>query len=301
MFAKRNLLSFGTLFCWVLFLSAGNWASATEAEFPIEVAAVVESVDVEKNTFSLQGITTLDGKSILGDEAKVEASVFYGDSLVGYAGKHVRGVLQKSKKGSYRLEFIWPNDEQSNRVVGDVNKRLHRDTMDRGRKVYRGVGEFLPHFAFFNQRGEVIRRESLQGDYVVMNFIFTRCAIPKMCPASMTRMARLQREVREAGVDNVRFVTLSFDPDYDTPGILRAYAEQKGLDGANYDLLTGDTQAVKNLLKQFGILVYPEDGTLNHTMGTLLIDPKGKILYRKDGSRWGTQEFLDRLKRAQSK
>ncbi|MFI5337992.1 MAG: SCO family protein, partial [Opitutales bacterium] len=84
--------------------------------------------------------------------------------------------------------------------------------------------------------------------------------------------------------------------DYDTPGVLKEYAEARGLDTANWTFLTGPDAAVRHLLAQLGVLREFEGGTIKHSLATLLIDPQGRIIHRIDGSAWEAQEFLDKMK-----
>lgn len=245
-----------------------------------EITATVESVDTEAKTFTLDSGQTV--------------RVSPGDAAIGYVGKQIRGELS-TDSAPPRLDFIWPDDPQEQQIAGDINKILHDDTVTRGRKAYRGVGDPIPDFALYDENGDLVTAKTLRGKKLVLNFIFTRCAVPTMCPASIARMSRLQREAAEAGVGNVEFVTFTFDPEFDTPGTLRLYGETRGLDLDNYTLLTGDPAAVKDLMTQFAILTMDNGGTINHTMATLIVNEQGNITYRKDGSRWSTQDFLERL------
>jgi protein SCO1/2 len=130
----------------------------------------------------------------------------------------------------------------------------------------------------------------------VLNFIFTRCRAATMCPASTTRMSELQALAREGGMEELHFVTITFDPEYDSPGILRQYADSYGLEHDNFHLLTATQELVDDLLRQFGILTMEEDGTINHTMATLLVDANGRVAFRKEGAKWTTEEFLKEAK-----
>ena len=76
-----------------------------------------------------------------------------------------------------------------------------------------------------DQNGEFLQIRQLQSKPFILNFIFTRCTVPKMCPASSKRMSVLQDTIRDAGLNDLQFVTISFDPEFDSPGILRQYAE----------------------------------------------------------------------------
>ncbi len=218
-----------------------------------------------------------------------------GDSELPLLNEEVKGNLTPTPQG-LRLNSIWPNGQILEKTVSDTNKILRHDTVTRGSKVYRNMGEYLPDFALFNQNAALVTRHTLKGKYIVMNFIFTRCAEPTMCPATMQRMVGLQAILKEKDIKSVQLVSISFDPEYDTPGILHTFSKAYGVDMDSYYLLSGSKKAIHDLMAQFGILIDPKDGTLNHTMATLIIDPKGKILYRKDGSMWTATDFADRLK-----
>ena len=144
-----------------------------------------------------------------------------------------------------------------------------------------------------DQRGDFVQIRALQGRPFVLNFIFTRCQVPTMCPASSTRMSELQDQARADGMQALSFVSLTLDPAFDSPGILAQYAQGYGIEPENFHLLTHtDPQVIEDLLRQFGIRTIEEDGTINHTMATLLVDKNGRVAFRKEGSRWTVAEFL---------
>ena len=259
-------------------------------EEPLLVEAEVLAADPVENTLLIRHEAL--GERLSAGERRVY--VGHGDALNGYLDSKIRGNLILSED-AWRLEKIWPIESQADKILGDINRQLRRDTVTRGSRAYRAVGEYIPSFALYNQRGEMVQSTQLQGKYVVLNFIFTRCAVPTMCPAATANMARLQQEARASGMEDLELVSISFDPEYDTPGVLRNYAEIHGLDPVNFSLLTGPKQVIDDLMTQFGILTVDEEGTINHTMATLLIDQKGKIIFRREGSRWSYQEFIERL------
>jgi len=245
------------------------------------VTTEVVAADPQARTLSLA-----DGRVV---------KVARGDAQIGYVGHQIRGDL-KREDGEWRMDYIWPADPKTTEVAAEVNRQLRENTLERGRKVLRSVGETIPDFAFYDENGELVTASTLKGKNLVMNFIFTRCNVPTMCPAATARMARLQREIDEADLRHAELVTVSFDPEYDTPGILRLYGEQRGIHFDNYTFLTGDAEAIKDFMRQMGILVIAaDDDTLNHTMATLLIDDQGKILYRKEGARWDARDYVERL------
>ena len=254
------------------------------------VEGILLDIDRDKMEVQLQLATA-------GDDV-VTAMVGRGDAKILQPGQAVRGDLVKFGSGQ-RLQTIWPNDAAIRGTIVRLGDALRKDTLQRGRKVFRGVGEYMPKFALYDTDGSLFLSESLKGNYVIMNFIFTRCANPKMCPAATARMAELQDMIKEAGYADFRQVSVTLDPAYDTPGIFTAYAMDKDIDTSTFHLLGGPAGIVGDLKKQMGILAEPdEEEIIRHTMSTALIDPTGKIIYRIPGSMWSPKAFLDQYKKA---
>ncbi|MEO0797280.1 MAG: SCO family protein [Verrucomicrobiota bacterium] len=245
------------------------------------IRATVVAADPAANTLTLE------------DDQVVRVTT--GDARIGYVGREIIGELDAATEPA-TLYGIWPNDAVDRKVARDVNRKLNDDTITLGRKAFRSLGDYIPDFALYDQEGNLVRKATLKGKNVVFNFIFTRCEMPNMCPASTARMMMLQKMIDKEGLRDAQIVTITFDPEYDTPGILNEYARQRGAHFKNMRLLTGNPTAIDNLMKQFGILTIEEDGTINHTMATVLIDKFGKVVYRKEGSIWSPYEFFDKLK-----
>ena len=258
------------------------------ASYPLE-GEVVE-MDPEARTLTLKhgGIT---GELEAGETVfRVGAA----DVLVDYTGKRVRATGYRVGE-RWWMKTVWPAETIPLRILADVNRSFQQETATGGRRVVRMQGDFVPNFALFNQKGEVVQFRDFKGEVVVLNFIFTRCPDPSMCPASTARMARMQRLLDEEGWEGVHQVSITLDPAYDTPGILKQYAESRGISTEDFSFLTGPEAVIDDVLKTFGLLTYTEAGVLNHTMATFIIDPNGKILHRRDGSRWSVADFMGRL------
>lgn len=211
-------------------------------------------------------------------------------------GQRIRAELVE-RDGDYFLEKIWPDDTVTNAALDAATNALVQDTTVRGKEAYREIGETLPSFTLLDQEGRTVAASRFRGKRVVLNFIFTRCPVATMCPAATARMSQLQKEARAAGVQDFEMVSISLDPEYDTPGVLREYAEARGLDTSNWSFLTGPDAAVRQLLAQLGVIREFEGATIKHTLATVLIDEQGRLVYRVDGSTWEVQDFVRRLKR----
>ena len=240
--------------------------SGTTWSAPVE--GVIVEVDRERLTLVLKV-----------DEAgadPVRASIGRGDAQILNAGDAVRGDLVSFGDG-YRLQTIWPNDPVKRGTIARLGDALRKDTLQRGSKVFRGVGEYMPKFALYDTDGSLFLGESLKGQYVLMNFIFTRCANPQMCPAATARMVELQGMLKDEGITDFHQVSITLDPVYDTPGIFTAYAMDKGIDTSTFHLLGGPVQIVEDMKMQMGVLSEPdEEEIIRHTMSTALIDPPAR-------------------------
>lgn len=191
---------------------------------------------------------------------------------------------------------VYALEPREQALMETTNERLHKDTLRKGKKAFLSVGERLPAFALIDQNGDLFEGRSLLGHYTVVNFVFTRCTVPTMCPAATKRMVALQQAASDQGLESFRLVTISFDPKFDTPEVLSNYAEGFGVDASNYALLTGPEQAIANLMKQLGVLVFDDEALIyKHTMQTTLIGPDGKLLYRIPGSMWRPVDFLRKI------
>lgn len=227
----------------------------------------------------------------------MEFRVNTGDLALAREGQRIRGEMVQTPDGEFYLEKVWVVNEAAEARVQAAAASLRQDTTIRGRKAYREVGENLPDFVLYDQRGEVVNAPRFRGKKIMLNFIYTRCPVATMCPLAVEQFQAVQRGAREQGIQNLELISITLDPEYDTPGVLREYADVRGIDTSNYSFLTGPEGAIKDLLVQFGVLAFPEGSILQHTLATLLIDESGRIIHRADGTRWDPQEFLKKMSR----
>ncbi len=138
----------------------------------------------------------------------------------------------------------------------------------------------VPDFSLTDQTGEAFGLDDLKGDVWVINFIFTRC--PGPCPVITSRMGELQAALapalRKSG-GGVRLVSVTVDPEYDRPGVLREYAETYGADPELWKFLTGEPAVVKDFIKQgmLQALAPGEDELPIHSQQFVVVDATGRI------------------------
>ncbi|MFM7750705.1 MAG: SCO family protein [Opitutaceae bacterium] len=227
----------------------------------------------------------------------MEFLVSDGDLALARPGQRIRADMIPSKDGDFRLERIWPDDRTIEaRTIATGAMQLRQDTHTRGKNAYREVGEGAPDFTLYDQDGRLVQGSRFRGRQIMLNFIFSRCPVPTMCPAATAKMITVQRLAREAGVRDLELISITLDPANDTPGVLRDYAAVRGIDTSNFSFLTGPEGAIRDLLTQFGVITQLQGDILQHTLATLLIDPQGRIAHRTDGSQWEPQDFVRRMK-----
>jgi protein SCO1 len=210
-------------------------------------------------------------------------------------GQKLAALMGPAVDAIFPLTGIRFLDTKEDAAVEAAARKLREDTFTRGRNAFREVGETAPSFTLYNQDGVAVSFDRFRGQRVVLNFIFTRCPVPTMCPASTAKMMALQAAAKARNIPNLQLVSISFDSAYDTPPVLRAYADARGIDTFNFSFLTGPENAIRDLLIQFGVVVEPGDNLSRHSLSTVLIGADGKILHRVDGSAWEPHDFLTRL------
>ena len=280
---------------------AARAGAGEKAAAPAGPAAVAEryalrggvvSADVAKKILVVQHDEIKGYKPAMTMEFVVSA----GDAAVAKAGQRIRAELVPSKGGDFRLEKIWPDEKSAADAVAAGALKLRQDTFTRGKNAYREVGEAIPDFSLYDQEGRVVQSGRFRGKRVMLNFIFTRCPVATMCPASTTKMLAAQKQAAAAGVQGLEFVSITLEPGYDTPGVLKEYAVARGIDTANFSFLTGPDAAVRDLLTQFGVIAELKGDLIQHTLTTLLIGADGKIVHRADGSAWEPNDFVARMR-----
>jgi protein SCO1/2 len=133
-------------------------------------------------------------------------------------------------------------------------------------------------FELTDQSGARVRLSSLRGHPVLLDFVFTHC--PGPCPIQTGIQVSLQKRLPDDLRARTRFVSVSIDPQRDTPEALRAYAEARGADLDGWSFLTGTPAEVDAVLADYGVGKSIEEGEIAHNLVTYLIDPRGRIAKR---------------------
>lgn len=150
----------------------------------------------------------------------------------------------------------------------------------------------------------IVFPDVIKGHITVIGFIYTHC--PDICPLTTNNIYLTEKKLKEQGINNVKFVELSFDPERDTPSVLREFADIRGISFENWMLLTGKNSIIKDLLKRFDVMAVKTDeqrdehGELSysmmHTDRISLIDDKGILRKNYKGITLNFDEIIKDIK-----
>jgi protein SCO1/2 len=155
----------------------------------------------------------------------------------------------------------------------------------------------VPDFELTERDGRTIRREALDGEIWIADFIFTRCT--GICPILSARMLGVRRGL--GGRKGVRLVSFSVDPDFDTPEVLAEYARLRGVDGEDWLFLTGKRDALYRLIGEgfkLGVAAAPPEQEvapgelITHSDRIVLVDRTGRIRAYFHGTEEGSAEKI---------
>jgi protein SCO1 len=147
-----------------------------------------------------------------------------------------------------------------------------------------------PDFALTSQDGAEVTLAALRGKVVALTFIYTSC--PDICPMLTDKMARVQDALGPDFGSKVAFVSITTDPERDTPEVLKGYAEAFEANLAGWSFLTGEPATVLDVAHRYGVAVaQAADGQVDHTMLTTLIDRQGAMRVQYLGYRFDEDEF----------
>jgi protein SCO1/2 len=160
-------------------------------------------------------------------------------------------------------------------------------------------GDRVPEFQLVDDQNRPITRATFAGGPCVLTFIFTRCPIPNFCPLMSKNFAELHGMLTgNPKLAGTRLLSISFDPEYDTPAQLAKYATDHRLADADHDkwrFATGSTEEIAKLTAAFAVSVQPENGTISHGLATALIDAQGVVRKIWRGNGWQPAEVMAEL------
>lgn len=159
-------------------------------------------------------------------------------------------------------------------------------------------GDLMPDFRLLDQLGHEITPQTFAGKDLVVTFIFTRCPLPDFCPRISSQFAELEKAVLETPKlqSQVRLLSISIDPAFDTPTILKAYADHfSHSDGKSWQFAVGTQAQTNRLTEAFSVHTETSGGTINHGLCTAWIGSDGIVKQIWRGNGWKPDEVLSAI------
>ncbi len=208
-----------------------------------------------------------------------------------YPGAQVEFQLIARKSGSYveRLHRIGAVDgvivDQGDRIVLPPNPD----------KV--AIGAAMPDFKLTDQLGAAVSLSGYRGKVVAVDFIYTRCPLPDVCPRLSANFARLQSRFRDRMGKDLMLLSVTIDPQYDSSQVLLGYAKIWNAKPEGWRFLTGADREIEIVARRFGMNYWPEEGLITHTSETGVIGRDGTLTARVDGSSFTPGQLGDLIQR----
>jgi len=162
-------------------------------------------------------------------------------------------------------------------------------------------GDALPDAELLSEDGRTIKLSDFKGRALAFTFIFTRCPLPDYCPRMNQHFNRARNLLlqRPGGPTNWQFLSISFDPDFDKPGVLTRYAySYRGQNANRWLFAAAPTNVMASMVSQLDFRFANEGGSFLHNLRTVVLDSQGRIYRQFDGNKWKAEELAEALAQA---
>jgi protein SCO1/2 len=170
-------------------------------------------------------------------------------------------------------------------------------------------GDEVPNYRLINQDSKVIRINDYRGKTLLLTFIYTRCPLPDQCSLMSNNFATIDQELQKKPelLAKTHLLSISFDPEYDTPKVLRSYGaavtgKYSDETFSHWEFASGSADEVKGIAQFFGLRYYNNEQSGNqqiiHSLRTAIIGPDGKLLKLYRGNEWKPETIVSDLVKA---
>jgi protein SCO1/2 len=163
------------------------------------------------------------------------------------------------------------------------------------------TGDLLPEVGLMNQEGRPIAFRQFRGKVVAITFIYSRCPLPDFCIRMSDHFGKVQRILKgHASLEGKwHLMSISFDPEFDTPNVLKEYGKTYGADFKVWDFATADMKNILRLTDGLGLSLAEDEGNLiAHNLRTVLLAPDGRIVEVINGNEWTPEGLVGSMKKA---
>jgi protein SCO1/2 len=155
------------------------------------------------------------------------------------------------------------------------------------------IGEHVPNFTLLDQNRRRVALSKFAGKVVALDFIYTRCALPDFCFRTSNNFGRLQKRFKDRLGRDLVLLTVTFDPAHDQPEVLLKYAAIWKADPSSWHFLTGPAPEVQRVCSLFGVDAFQDEGLINHSLHTAIMDRQGKLVANIEGNQFTAEQLGD--------
>jgi protein SCO1/2 len=155
------------------------------------------------------------------------------------------------------------------------------------------LGDAIPDFTLTDQSHQPISLSQFAGKVVVATFVYTSCPLPNYCFRLSNNVGRLQKRFADRLGRELIFLSVTMDPVHDTPEVLAKYAATWKADTRSWHFLTGPRKEVSDLCHRFGVDFWQGEGSLTHSLHTVVIDRQGKLAANFEGNEFSAEQLGD--------
>jgi protein SCO1/2 len=151
-------------------------------------------------------------------------------------------------------------------------------------------GELLPDFKLVDQDNHPVQLSDFRGKAVIVTFIYTRCPLPNFCPLMSKNFQALQERLNKSFPSRYQLLSISIDPQFDRPAVLKEYGSRYGANERHWTFATGTAEEINSVAEMFGLFYQEENGLIAHDLRTALIGPDGQLVHLWKSNIWTPYE-----------
>jgi protein SCO1/2 len=223
-------------------------------------------------------------------------------------------IMPFTIKDDWAMDVLVPGDQITATLVVDKERSwleglviAKESTHEPGADKTEGLpepksGDGVPNFSLINQDDKPIHLANYDGKALVLTFIYTRCPLPEYCTLMSNNFAEIDKQLQKQPemYAKTHLLSISFDPEYDTPKVLRSYgashtgrfADEKF---DHWEFATGSKDQIKEIAQFFGLRYWSDGEQIVHALRTAIITPDGKILKVYRDNTWKPDEVMEEL------
>ncbi len=161
------------------------------------------------------------------------------------------------------------------------------------------VIEKAPDFELINQNNQPVKLNDFSGKVKILTFIYVKCIMPKRCPLTTKNFRKIQELLPPELSDETVIMSITFDPESDTPEAMKKYGELYGADFSNWHFLTGSQEDIDKLCANYQIIHDKQDDgiTFRHSLITFLVDKDNNIRKMYFANSWQPTDVIQDIKK----